>query len=479
MPPVISAVLAVLVALLVLARVFRRRITRIGNRMAARARMKYRGRLDRFKLRGRPHVRALLLADPVIADAVAEHVATTGADLPTAWRMVDVYVREIVPFFSIIAYYEVGFRLSRMLLGLFYHVTVEYEDRAAVRRLPKDAVVVYLMNHRSNADYVLVGFALSGQVAISYAVGEWARAFPLEQIFKAFGGYFVRRKHRERLYHTVLERYVQLITREGVTQGIFLEGGLTRDGKLRPPKIGLLDYVLGIGHDPAYHSRIHVIPVAINYDRVLEDRSLLRELNATNGGKPSGKFAQLAEVVPYVFWNVGRILTRRWKRYGRAAVMIGAPVPLAPWYANQPDLFTIPRPERLALVAELTDRIMERIGALIPVTPVPLVCAAIQSLGGELIARRTLLARIDDLRDELVELNARIVRSDRDAEETLALALKMLEMRRVVLTQGDTYLVLPHGRELVSYYANSIAHLLGPYTAAVRARDALPMETLI
>ena len=241
----------------------------------------------------------------------------------------------------------------------------------------------------------------------------------------------------------------------------------------------MLDYVLGIGHDPAYHSRIHVIPVAINYDRVLEDRSLLRELNATNGGKPSGKFAQLAEVVPYVFWNVGRILTRRWKRYGRAAVMIGAPVPLAPWYANQPDLFTIPRPERLALVAELTDRIMERIGALIPVTPVPLVCAAIQSLGGELIARRTLLARIDDLRDELVELNARIVRSDRDAEETLALALKMLEMRRVVLTQGDTYLVLPHGRELVSYYANSIAHLLGPYTAAVRARDALPMETLI
>ena len=103
MPPVISAVLAVLVALLVLARVFRRRITRIGNRMAARARMKYRGRLDRFKLRGRPHVRALLLADPVIADAVAEHVATTGTDLPTAWRMVDVYVREIVPFFSIIA----------------------------------------------------------------------------------------------------------------------------------------------------------------------------------------------------------------------------------------------------------------------------------------------------------------------------------------------------------------------------------------
>jgi glycerol-3-phosphate O-acyltransferase len=316
-------------------------------------------------------------------------------------------------------------------------------------------------------------------VAISYAVGEWARAFPLEQIFKAFGGYFVRRKHREKLYHTVLERYVQLITREGVTQGIFLEGGLTRDGKLRPPKIGLLDYVLGIGHDPAYHSRIHVIPVAVNYDRVLEDRSLLRELDRSSGGTPPGRLTQLGEVVPYLFWNIARLVTRRWKRYGRAAVMIGAPVPLAPWYANQPDLFTMPRGERLAEVAALTDRIMERIGALIPVTPVPLVCAAIQSLGGELLSRTRLLRRIEELRDELVELNARVVRSDRDPADTLDVALMMLGMRRVLLTQGDSYLVLPRGRELVSYYANSIAHLLGPYEAAVRARDALPMEALV
>lgn len=478
MQTLLRDVLALTAAVLLLGVLFRRPLRRVANRMAARARLRYRGRLDRFKLLGRPHVRGLLLADGVIAAAVDEHVTTAGVSQETAWKMVDDYVREIVPFFNIIAYYEVGFRLSRALLSLFYKVTVEYEDRAAVRRLPRDAVVVYLMNHRSNADYVLVGYALSGQVAISYAVGEWARAFPLEQIFKAFGGYFVRRKHREKLYHTVLERYVQLITREGVTQGIFLEGGLTRDGKLRPPKIGLLDYVLGIGHDPAYHSRIHVIPVAINYDRVLEDRSLLRELDTTSGGTAPGKLTQLREVVPYVFWNVARLITRRWKRYGRAAVMIGAPIPLGPWYSNQPDLFSIPRPERLSLVSELTDRIMERIGALIPVTPVPLVCAAMQSLGGELLPREKLLLRIADLRDELVELNARVVRADRDAAETLELALKMLEMRRVVLTQGDAYLILPRGRQLVSYYANSIAHLLGHYEAAVRARDALPMESL-
>jgi glycerol-3-phosphate O-acyltransferase len=478
MSPLVVAGLVVLVVAPVLVALFRRPLQRRADRIAARAALRYRARIDRFKLVGRRYVRERLLQDPQIADAVREHARETGTGEADVWRTVDGYVREIVPFFNIIAYYEIGFRVSRWLLGLFYKVTVDYEDPAAVRRLPRDAVVVYLMNHRSNADYVLVGYALAGQVAISYAVGEWARAFPLEQIFKAFGGYFVRRRHRERLYHAVLERYVQLITREGVTQGIFLEGGLTRDGRLRPPKIGLLDYVLGIGRDPEYRGRMYVVPVAVNYDRVLEDRSLLRELDAGAGGRPPGRLAQLREVVRYLLWNAGRLATRRWKRYGRAAVMIGAPVQLAPWFASRPGLFELPRHERLAQVQALSDQIMDRIGQLIPVTPVPLVCAAVQSLGGDALPHARLVTRIGELRDALLELNARVVRADRDAEETLDVALRMLRMRRVLLPQAGTYVVLPHGRELVSYYANSVAHLLGPYAAAVRARDALPAEHL-
>jgi hypothetical protein len=50
----------------------------------------------------------------------------------------------------------------------------------------------------------------------------------------------------------------------------------------------------------------------------------------------------------------------------------------------------------------------------------------------------------------------------------------MLRMRRVLARTTDGYLVLPRGRPLVSYYANSIAHLLGPFVAAVQARDSLP-----
>jgi glycerol-3-phosphate O-acyltransferase len=448
---------------------------RYANRSGARALLRHRTRVDRFKLASRAHVREQLLGDPAIAEAIREHARETGVSEAIALKRVHEYVEEIVPFFNVIAYFQIGYRVSKAVLNLFYKVTVEFEDRTAIHRLPKNAVLVYLMNHRSNADYVLVGYALSGQVAISYAVGEWARAFPLEHLFKAFGAYFVRRRYRERLYHTVLERYVQLITRQGVTQGIFLEGGLTRDGKLRAPKIGLLDYVIGIAREPEYRSRLYIVPVAVNYDRVLEDRSLLLELARTEGRARPSRLSQMADVGHFIIWNVGRLLTRRWKRYGRAAVLVGRPVPLEPWFERERQLFSLPRHERLTCVQALSDEVMERIGRLIPVTPVALACAAIQSLESDFIPRDRLLERMAEMRDALVELNARVLRADRDIEETFDRALRMLRMRRILASAGAGYAVLPRGRALVSYYANSIAHLLGPFESAVKARDSLPV----
>jgi glycerol-3-phosphate O-acyltransferase len=196
---------------------------------AARTVYRFRSRVDRFKLTRRRVIIAELLRDPAIAAAVRAHALEHGLSEETVWQRVRGYLDEIIPFFNILAYYRVGYVLSRALLNLLYKVSVHYARPDPFRALPRDAIVLYVMNHRSNADYVLVGYALAGEVAISYAVGEWARAFPLEYIFKSFGSYFIRRRYREALYHAVLERYVQLITTKGVTQGVFPEGGLTRD----------------------------------------------------------------------------------------------------------------------------------------------------------------------------------------------------------------------------------------------------------
>jgi glycerol-3-phosphate O-acyltransferase len=449
-----------------------------ADRAAVRAVRRSRSRLDRFKLTKKPFIRATLLADPTIARAVKQHAEENSVDETSTWKRVDTYIDEIVPFFNILTYYKLGLAVSRPLLNFFYKVSAEHTKGPGAVALPRDAIVIYLMNHRSNADYVLVGYVLSGRVAISYAVGEWARTFPLEYIFKSFGAYFIRRKYREKLYHTVLEQYVQLITRNGVTQGIFLEGGLSRDGKLGKAKIGLIDYVLGVARDPALRNRLYIVPVAINYDRVLEDRSLLRELDVREGRKPPPRRAQLGEVLRYVWWNMARLVTRKWKRYGRAAVVIGDPLPLAPWFDDEDQatggLFDLERSARLARVQLLSDSVLERIAAIVPVTPVTLACAAIQSMDEDFISHERLLARMAEMRDVLKELNARVIHREGSIEEVFDRAWRMLSMRRILVRVGAGYSVLPRSRVLVSFYANSIGHLLGPFAEGVRQRDTLP-----
>ena len=453
-------------------------VRRMAKRSTRRALRRFRARVNRFKLTRKSYIRTALLADAAIEKAVSDHGAEHGVPATAVWKRVDTYIDEIVPHFNVFAYYRAGYVASRAVLNLLYKVSLDYENLAALEQLADDSVVIYLINHRSNADYVLLAYVLAGDVSISYAVGEWARAFPLEYVFKSFGAYFIRRKFREPLYHTVLERYVQLITRNGVTQGIFPEGGLTRDGRLRGAKIGLLDYALGVARDPEVAKRMVLIPVALNYDRVLEDRSLLRELAAQDGGPRVPRSRQASEVVRYVGWNALRLATGRWKRYGRAAVTVGTPMRVLPWLeaqrARHGDVLALPRERRLPVVQALCDEVMRRIGAIIPVTPVALACAAIQSFDRDFIARRELLARMEEMRDVLVELNAKVLRADRDIDETFDRAWRMLAMRRMLAATGDGYAVLPGSRELISYYANGIAHLLGDFEAGVRARDALP-----
>jgi glycerol-3-phosphate O-acyltransferase len=427
--------------------------------MAQRAVLRFRARLARYHLQQRRLAKAALLDDPVVGVAVGEHAREHQVPEAQVWRLVGRYVDEIVPYLNVLSYYKFGYNAAKLLVNLLYKVSVDYQDEDALAGIPKRDVVVYLMNHRSNADYIVVAYVLARGTHVSYAVGEWARAWPLEYVFKSFGAYFIRRRFREPLYHAVLERYVQLITTNGVTQGIFPEGGLTRDGRLRPPKLGLLDYICRSVLDPSFERDVWFVPVALNYDRVLEDRSLIREL--TDPRDRPGLVAQLATVTSYVLGNTIRLVTGRLKRYGRVAVNFGTPQSLRGWLATAPPgVLEWPRERRLPELQRLADEMLRRIGAIIPVTPVPLVAAALLSFEQSVVRRDALLERMDTLRDRLLEVNGKVVRGGARIEEVWDRAWRMLRLRRLVVAEGTSLVILPRGRPLLEYYANSIAHLV-------------------
>ncbi len=452
-------------------------IRRWFNRAVLRAVRQFRVRLDRYKLVKRSAIHDELIRDPEVLAAIAVHARERTLTEQDVSRQVERYLDEIVPQFNVLSYYRFGYNVARILINLLYRVDAGYSNRKALNAIPRDDVVVYLMNHRSNADYVVVAYVLARAVSISYAVGEWARVWPLEYVFKSFGAYFVRRGFRDLLYHTVLRRYVQLITRNGVTQGIFLEGGLSRDGVMRPAKIGLLDAVTGTLRDFPPERDIKLVPVALNYDRVLEDRTLIAEL--LDDQRRPGRLRQLAGVAQYVGWNLVRLATGNLRRYGRVQVQFGIPISVRAWTIEQPGLIDLPREERLPAIQRLADRVLADIGALIPVTPVPLVAASILSLRGSVLRESDVLERIDAFRDELLRSGATLVQPERGADIILDRAWRTLRMRRLVVREGDSYVVLPKQRPLLEYYANSIRHLLPQLDAAPVMTPALEPDSTL
>lgn len=164
------------------------------------------------------------------------------------------------------------------------------------------------------------------RAALSYAVGEWARVWPLQSLIRAMGAYFIRRRSRDGLYRKVLARYVAIATEAGVTQAVFPEGGLSLDGRLQPPKLGILSYIVdgaqNAGRDVVF------VPVALNYDRVLEDRVLIearrkgeRRFRAPGADDP-GLHRPASLAAP------ARPLSALWRRRRRlrpAAVAVGVP----------------------------------------------------------------------------------------------------------------------------------------------------------
>src|SRR5438045_1189714 len=326
----ILALLLALATLAILAVVF-------GKRHARRFQRSRRIHIDRFKLKRRhADIELEVFGSREIVEAVRTYSHDHHVSTEEAMRQAKTYLREIVPKFNILAYYRFGQPIARAIMYFLYRPVVERKPLVDFNATaPKGSTVVYIINHRSNADYVLVAHMLFKFVSLSYAIGEWARVWPLNHVFKWFGGYFVRRRYREPMYHAVLSKFVQTITKNGVTQGIFIEGGLSRDGAFQRTKLGMLDYIVSAKRDPEFNAPLFIIPTAINYDRALEDRNLTEELLGREDR--STKSEKLNTTLEFLFKNTLRSALRRFKRYGYAIVTFGKPIAVDDFIAAHPE----------------------------------------------------------------------------------------------------------------------------------------------
>ena len=174
----------------------RRRVNRMIDELNTRLQLQ----IPAFQQTKRQVLIDRLTCDPEVMEAVEAVAQESGVPRDVLVRKVERYAREIVPSFNAYAYFRIGYHLARRTVQLLYRVRLGYSDDDALSRIEPDASVVFVMNHRSNMDYVLVAYLAASRSALSYAVGEWARIWPLQTLIRTLGAYFVRRKSDNRLY---------------------------------------------------------------------------------------------------------------------------------------------------------------------------------------------------------------------------------------------------------------------------------------
>lgn len=444
--------------------VMRRRFNRAIDELNTRLKL----RIQPFKLAKRQSLIDQLVFDPEVLGEIELYATANGVTRAAAQELARRYAREIVPSFSAYAYFGIGARVARWISTVFYRVRLGYMDADALRTVDPDSSVIFVINHRSNMDYVLVTYMASTSSALSYAVGEWARVWLLQSVIRTMGAYFVRRDSGDPLYRKVLARYVHMAVSGGLAQAVFPEGGLTRDGKLGPPKLGLIGYMVA-GFDPQGPRDAVFVPVGINYDRVLEDRLQLGSLAAKQGGRARHRFNAIV-LLKALATHIALRLRGRWYRFGYACVSFGAPLSLRQYVKQRGiDFRLLDQPTRFAEVEHLANVLMEKVGEVVPALPVSLVATALLEAGAPL-SMLELKSRVLALTQRLAGRRAHVHIPRGDQDYAIEVGLRMLRLRHLVVEADGLYRIAPDETPLLRYYANSIAHLLVA-PAAARAAE--------
>ncbi|MCW3016728.1 MAG: hypothetical protein JWO02_3820 [Solirubrobacterales bacterium] len=253
-------------------------------------------------------------------------------------------------------------RFMKPMHAYAWTVETDLEGLAPLRELNRKHALVFLPTHRSYVDPLVLQEVLqANDLPRNHVLGGDNMAWwPLGPIGKRAGVVFIRRNFgTDRVYKLAVREFLGHLVSKRFNLEWYIEGGRTRTGKLRPPKLGMLRYLTeAIDDDRA--DDVALVPVSIVYDR-------LREVGAM-ATEQSGKAKQREGLR----WWVDYVRSQR-QNVGKARVHFGEPFLLRGALADAGDADV--RLEKVAF------RICDGINAVTPITPTSLVAFALMGSG--------------------------------------------------------------------------------------------------
>ncbi|TMS36043.1 hypothetical protein L596_003309 [Steinernema carpocapsae] len=282
--------------------------------------------------------------------------------------------------FSMTTVRPIGYMVVKVIKKLFDSVQVNLKQLAEVRQLTKRDPVVFMPTHNSYVDFLLLSLLCFDQNITLPAIAagaDFMNSKIMGEALRRCGAFFIRRSFgKDLLYWAIFTEYVQthLINSDRPVE-FFVEGTRSRTSKSLHPKFGLLQVLV----EPYLRGQVYdivIVPVSMNYDKILEEFLYAYEL--LGFPKPKESTSGL--------FKARQILNQK---FGRIYMTFGKPLSLRKYFGTsvhrsafvcQPDSqFVLSSREKLA-IRTLGHRIIETHNKNRVVGVWPYACLIVQEM---------------------------------------------------------------------------------------------------
>jgi glycerol-3-phosphate O-acyltransferase len=240
-------------------------------------------------------------------------------------------------------------------------VNAEPESLRQLKQLNEKHALVYLPTHRSYADAFILSRLLrdNGMKRNHILGGNNLGFWPMGTIIRRSGGILIRRSFQDdEVYKLVVREYLAWLASQRLNLEWYMEGGRSRTGKLRPPKYGLLSYLVS-AIETGGADDMMLVPVSTTYDQMHEI------------GRMAAEEAGASKTKENLLWLAGYARTQQtW--IGTAYVRFGEPLSLREALARADGEGT-----GKWTVAKIAFEVFQRINRVSPLTAPALVTLAL------------------------------------------------------------------------------------------------------
>ena len=336
-------------------------------------------------LKSRVEIKENILTNDRLQKFIINNAEITKQPIRQVQKKASEYLEEIAANYSQNWIKILAIVVKMILKIMFEDTIIDMKGLQKVKRMSQRGPLILVPCHKSHLDYLIISyiFHINNMICPHIAAGKNLSFWPLGTILRGGGAFFLRRTFKgDPLYSKVFSEYIYKILEEGFNIEVFIEGGRSRTGKLLMPKLGLLSIILD-AHVNRICDDVIFVPIYIGYDRVLEEKAYIHEIE---GGQKEPE--SLKQVI-----KARKALKAR---NGKVYVNFSDPISLKDYLdENQIGIRKLPKDQLKTLCDRLGLQFLNAINTISVVTPHGVMAGSLLNLSRKRFAKDLLNACLD------------------------------------------------------------------------------------